>query len=225
MQRPNMLDLAKQRVVVFDGAMGTSLHARDLPLSDYKNFENCTEIIVLTRPDVIHDIHRSFLAVGCDAVMTDTLGANKVVLADFGIADQTYEINKRAAEIARAACDEFEKPSQPRYVVGSIGPGTRLPTLGQVTWDELLDSYAEQVRGMLDGGIDAVVVETCQDILQAKSAIVAASDAMEEKGREVPIFCTVTIETTGTMLVPKIFCLSRGEVLTVRPLLSVTGRS
>jgi len=180
--------------------MGTTVHKLDLPLSDYNGLENCTEVINLTRPDVIRDIHRSFLAVGCDAVMTNTLGANKIVLAEFGLTDQTRQINRRAAEIARAACGDFVKPAQPRFVVGSIGPGTRLPSLGQTTWDLLVDSYAEQVRGLLDGGVDAVLVETCQDILQAKSAIIAATDAMAEMGRYVPIFCTVTIETIGTML-------------------------
>ena len=195
------LDALRQRVLVFDGAMGTTVHRCNLPLSDYRGLENCTEMPVLTRPDVILGIHRSFLAVGCDAVETNTFGANKIGLTEFGIADKTQEINRRAAEIARQACDEFTKPKRPRFVVGSIGPGTKLPSLGQATWDDLLDSFTEQARGLLDGGVDAVLIETCQDILQAKSAIVAVLDAMREKGREVPLLCTVTIETTGTMLV------------------------
>jgi len=181
--------------------MGTSIHRYDLPLSDYNNLENCTEILVLTRPDVILDIHRSFLAVGCDAVETNTFGANKVVLDEFGLADRTYEINNRAAEIAREACHEFDRPSRQRFVIGSIGPGTKLPSLLQTSWDVLVDSYCEQTRGLLDGGVDALVVETCQDILQAKAAIVGATDAMIEKQQFVPLLCTVTIETTGTMLV------------------------
>ncbi len=196
-----LLSAAKERILVFDGAMGTGIQRLGLPLSDYDGRENCSDILVLTKPDAVLDIHRSFLAVGCDAVMTNTFGANKVVLADFDLVDRTYEMNQRAAEIAREACRGFDKPARKRFVVGSIGPGTRLPTLGQITWDELVGSYTEQVRGLLDGGVDAVVVETCQDILQAKSAIVAAIDAMAERKRVVPIFCTVTIETTGTMLV------------------------
>jgi len=187
-------------VLVLDGAMGTSIHARELPLSDYEGHENCVDIVTARRPDVVRDIHRSFLSVGCDAVMTNTFGANKIVLSDFGLAHRTHEINKKAAEIAREAVREFDKPDRPRFVIGSMGPGTRLPSLGQTTWDEILDSYAEQARGLLDGGVDALIIETCQDLLQCKSAIVAATDAMAERGRRVPILCTVTIETTGTML-------------------------
>ncbi|MFQ5413032.1 MAG: methionine synthase, partial [Phycisphaerae bacterium] len=214
MSTPSLLEAARERVLVFDGAMGTSIHDRNLPLSDFNGLENCSEVLVLTRPDVIADIHRSFLSVGCDAVLTNTFGANKVVLADFDLADKTYEINRRAAEIARDACRAFETQQgdladgdtdtasrRPRFVVGSVGPGTRLPSLLQTDWDTLVDSYMEQVRGLLDGGADAVLIETCQDILQAKSAIVAATDAMERAGRQVPILCSVTIETTGTMLV------------------------
>jgi len=194
------MEAVRERVLVLDGAMGTTIHARELPLSDYEGHENCVEIVTATRPDVIRDIHRSFLSVGCDAVMTNTLGANKIVFSDFGLAHRTYEINKKAAEVAREACGEFEKPNRPRFVVSSIGPGTRLPSLGQATWDELVDSYTEQARGLLDGGVDALLIETCQDLLQAKSAIVACMDAMTEKGRQVPILCTITIETMGTML-------------------------
>lgn len=181
--------------------MGTAVQSLDLTLADYDDHENCVDVITLTLPNVVLDIHRSFLAVGCDGVSTNTFGANKVVLAEFGIAEKTYEINLKSAQLARQACDEFDKPKQPRFVIGSMGPGTKLPSLGQATWDELLDSYTEQARGLLDGGVDAFLIETCQDILQAKIAMVAAIDAMTEKKCEVPILCTVTIETTGTMLV------------------------
>ncbi|RME40989.1 MAG: methionine synthase, partial [Planctomycetota bacterium] len=201
MSIPTLIECLHERVLVFDGAMGTSVQRYELPLSDYRNLENCTDIVVLTRPDIVLDIHRSFLSVGCDAVTTNTFGANKVVFGEFGVAELTYEVNRKAAELARKACEPFQKPSQPRFVLGSMGPGTKLPSLGQVSWDELLDSYTEQVRGLLDGGVDALIIETCQDILQAKCALVAALDAMREKGRTVPILCTVTMETTGTMLV------------------------
>jgi len=201
MDNSRLLDEAAKRVLVFDGAMGTSVHTLDLPLSDYDGHENCVDVLVLTRPDAVREIHRSFLAVGCDAVLTNTFGANKVVLGDFGLAEKTYEMNNRAAAIAREACRDFEKALRPRFVIGSLGPGTRLPSLGQTTWDELVDSYQEQARGLLDGGVDAIVIETCQDILQAKAAIVGTTDAMEKCAVTVPILCTVTIETTGTMLV------------------------
>ncbi len=194
------LSLLRERVLVLDGAMGTFIHARDLTLADYDGHENCVDVVSLTRPDVLLDIHRSFLSVGCDAVMTNTFGASKLTLGEFGIAARTFEMNQAAARVARRAADEFSRPAQPRFVVGSMGPGTKLITLGQTHWDEMLDSYAEQARGLLDGGVDALLVETCQDILESKCAIVACMDAMRDKGRAVPIFCTVTIETTGTML-------------------------
>jgi len=196
-----LLDILQQRILVLDGAMGTTLHAYDLPLSDYHELENCSEVLVLTRPDVIQEIHESFLKVGSDAVMTNTFGGSKHVLAEFNLADRAREINRTAARIAHAACAAHSTPDKPRFVIGSMGPGTKLPTLGQIEWDALLDSFTEQARGLIDGGVDALLVETCQDILQAKCAIVACIDAMAELNRDIPIFCTVTIETTGTMLV------------------------
>lgn len=200
MSSSRLLDTLRERVLVFDGAMGTYTHKLHLSLSDFEGHENCPEILNATRPDQILGIHRSFLSVGCDAVLTNTFGCNKIVLAEFGIADRTRELNKKAAEIAREAVASFDKSNRPRFVIGSVGPGTRLPSLGQTDWDTILDSYTEQARGLLEGGIDAFIIETCQDLLQAKSAIVAATDAMAEKKIHVPIFCTVTIETTGTML-------------------------
>ncbi|HOW18646.1 MAG TPA: homocysteine S-methyltransferase family protein, partial [Phycisphaerae bacterium] len=191
----------KERVLVFDGAMGTNVHRYELPLSEYNGLENCTEILNLTRPDVIREIHASFLEVGCDAIETNTFGANKVVFAEFGLVDRVYEINRRAAEIAREAAAEFGTSERPRFVIGAMGPGTKLPSLRHTTWDVLEDSYAEQARGLLDGGVDVLLIETCQDILQAKAAIAGIEQAMAEKGRRVPIMVQVTMETTGTMLV------------------------
>lgn len=188
------------RVLVFDGAMGTSLHALDLPLSDYRGLENCSEILIETRPDVIERIHRSFLDVGCDAVETNTFGANRVVLAEYGLADQTYRLNRLAAEIARRACAAVATPDRPRFAVGSVGPGTKLASLRQISYDELHASYLEQMRGLLDGGVDALLIETCQDILQSKAAVQAARDAFVACGRRVPLMVQVTMETTGTML-------------------------
>lgn len=189
-----------EKVLVFDGAMGTSIHARNLPLSDYQGLENCSEILLVTRPDVIESIHRSFLEVGCDAVETNTFGANRVVLAEYGLADRTYELNVTAAQIARRAAAACRTPAQPRFAVGSIGPGTKLASLRQISYDDLVASYTEQVRGLLDGGVDALLIETCQDILQTKAAIQAARAGFETCGRRVPLMCQVTMETTGTML-------------------------
>jgi len=195
------LQALEQRILVFDGAMGTNVHCYELPLSDYNGLENCTEILNLTRPDVIREIHASFLQVGCDAVETNTFGANRIVLAEFGLVDRVYEINRRAAEIAREAAAECSTPERPRFVVGSMGPGTKLPSLRHTTWDVLEESYAEQAGGLLDGGVDVLLIETCQDILQAKTAIAGIERATAEKGRRVPIMVQVTMETTGTMLV------------------------
>ncbi|MCA9254707.1 MAG: methionine synthase, partial [Phycisphaerales bacterium] len=196
------LNALSQRVLVVDGAMGTSVFAHELSLeSDFRGCENCTEIITETRPDVLEAIHRSFLDVGADCIETNTFGANKIVLAEFGLADQTYEFNKNAADIARRTADACSTPDKPRFVLGSMGPGTKLPSLGHIAYDKLEDSYAEQARGLIDGAVDAFVIETCQDILQAKSAINGCTIAMKERGREVPIIVQVTIEVTGTMLV------------------------
>ena len=189
-----------EQVLIFDGAMGTSLHAQNLPLSDYRGLENCSEILNETRPDVIERIHRSFLEAGCDAVETNTFGANRIVLSEYGLADRTCTLNVRAAQIARRAVDAFTTPTHPRFVAGSVGPGTRLVSLRQTTYDALVESYTEQMRGLLDGGVDLLLIETCQDILQTKAAIQAARAACQACGRDVPLLCQITMETTGTML-------------------------
>ena len=199
-QIPPFLSLLDERVLIFDGAMGTSVHALNLPLSDFRGLENCTEILTETRPDAIERIHRKFLEVGCDAIETNTFGANRVVLSEFGLADQAYELNVKAVEIAQRARDAFSTPDKPRFVIGSVGPGTKLISLQQISYEELRASYAEQLRGLIDGGVDAVVIETCQDILQTKTAIQAARETFSACGRRVPLICQVTMETTGTML-------------------------
>jgi 5-methyltetrahydrofolate--homocysteine methyltransferase len=185
--------------------MGTSIFNRELSVEhDYCGCENCTDILVRTRPDVIQEIHESFLAAGADCVETDSFGANKLVLGEFDLTPETRSLNKMAAEVARAACDRHSTGDKPRFVLGSMGPGTKLITLGNTHWDELYDSYLEQARGLLDGGIDAFIIETCQDILQVKCAINACLGALGERGldhRHVPIMVSITIETTGTMLV------------------------
>ena len=198
------LQALAQRVLIFDGAMGTQIHKVDLSVEhDYCGCENCTDILVKTRPDVIGKIHEDYLAAGADAVETDSFGANPLVLAEFGIADQAYDLAKRSAEVARAACDRHSSSDKPRFVAGSIGPGTKLITLGNTTWEAMFDSYREQARGLLDGGADVLLIETCQDLLQIKCAINSCLAALQERGRtplDVPIMVSVTIETTGSML-------------------------
>jgi 5-methyltetrahydrofolate--homocysteine methyltransferase len=202
----SLLDIAAQRPLVLDGAMGSTLQSIDLEVDrDYLGHENCVDLLVRSRPELIQSIHESYLAVGCDAVETDTFGANRLVLAEFDaeLADWTIDLNREAAEIARAACDAHASADHPRFVFGSMGPGTRLITLGQVDWSTMLDSYADQARGLLAGGVDAFLIETAQDLLQVKCAINSCLLALEEAGRsprQTPIFVSLTIESTGTML-------------------------
>ena len=193
-----------RRVLVLDGAMGTSIHQRDLDVDrDYCGCENCTDILVRSRPDVIGEIHREFLAAGCDAVETDSFGGARHVLAEFDIGDEAFSLNKMAGEVARAACDRFTTADKPRFAIGSMGPGTKLITLGNIDWTRMFESYREQARGLIAGGVDAFIIETCQDLLQVKCAINAVLAALDERGKsadDVPIMASVTIETTGTML-------------------------
>jgi 5-methyltetrahydrofolate--homocysteine methyltransferase len=190
----------RERVLIFDGGMGTSIQDRSLTPEDFEGKDGCNEYLVLTRPQVIREIHAGFLAVGCDAVETDSFGASRLVLGEYGLADRTYEINRAAAALARDVAADFSTPADPRFVVGAMGPGTRLPSLGQIGWDELVAMYAEQSRGLLDGGADVLLIETCQDMLQAKAAIVGCRDAMRASGADVPLMVQVTMESTGTML-------------------------
>ncbi|RBM22647.1 methionine synthase [Prauserella sp. PE36] len=195
-----LLDALSARVVVADGAMGTALQTHDLSLDDFAGLEGCNEILNVTRPDVVRGIHRGYLAAGADAVETNTFGANFANLAEYDIADRIFELSEAGARLAREVADEFAEPGRPRFVLGSVGPGTKLPTLGHAPFTTLRDAYVEEVRGLLAGGVDAVIVETTQDILQTKASIVAAHRAMAAEGRRVPVIASITVETTGTML-------------------------
>ncbi|MGH9001407.1 MAG: homocysteine S-methyltransferase family protein, partial [Acidimicrobiia bacterium] len=197
------LDTLSERVVVFDGATGTNLQAVDLSADDFGGpaTEGCNEILAVTRPDVIARLHESFFEVGCDAVETDTFGAFPVVLAEYGIAERTHELNEAAARIARDVASSYSTPDRPRWAVGSIGPGTKLPSLGQIDFVTLRDAYQVQADGLLAGGVDVLLVETVYDLLQAKAALVACRRAMAGAGRDVPLMVSVTVETTGRMLV------------------------
>ncbi|HEY7010872.1 MAG TPA: homocysteine S-methyltransferase family protein, partial [Jatrophihabitantaceae bacterium] len=196
----SLLDALRERVVVGDGAMGTMLQAADLTLDDFEGHEGCNEILNATRPDVVRGVHDAYFAAGSDAVETNTFGANWANLGEYGIVERIRELAHAGAVLAREVADGWSTPDRPRWVLGSVGPGTKLPTLGHVHYRVLRDAYHEQVAGMLDGGADAVIVETCQDLLQAKAAILGAKRAMAETGRRVPIITHVTVETTGTML-------------------------
>ncbi|MFP5283564.1 MAG: homocysteine S-methyltransferase family protein, partial [Actinomycetes bacterium] len=188
------------RVVVADGAMGTMLQGYDLTLADFTDLEGCNEVLSVTRPDVVRAIHDAYFAVGVDAVETNTFGSNLSALGEYGIAHRIAELSEAAARIARASADAHSTPDRPRWVLGSVGPGTKLPTLGHVRFAELRDAYQVQVEAMLSGGIDAVLIETSQDLLQTKAATLAAKRAMAALGVDVPLIVNVTVETTGTML-------------------------
>jgi 5-methyltetrahydrofolate--homocysteine methyltransferase len=195
-----MMDTLSERVVIADGAMGTMLQAADLTLDDFDGLEGCNEVLNDTRPDVVRTIHRAYFEAGADAVETNTFGANLPNLADYGIADRIRELAEKGAQLARGVADEMSTRDRPRYVLGSVGPGTKLPTLGHATFASLRDAYAECGRGLLAGGSDAIVIETCQDLLQVKAAVLGMKQAMADEGRRIPIITQVAMETTGTML-------------------------
>jgi 5-methyltetrahydrofolate--homocysteine methyltransferase len=198
---PSFLERSREKIIISDGAMGTMIQLKSLTLDDFGGLEGCNEFLNVTRPDVIQEIHHAYFDAGADIVETNTFGSSGIVLAEYDIADRAYEISKAGAELAVAVAADFSKRSWPRYVAGSVGPGTKLITLGHTSWPQMYQSYYLQCKGLIDGGVHVLQIETCQDILQVKCAVIAARDAMKEAGREVPIIVTLTVETTGTMLV------------------------
>ncbi|MCI4040854.1 methionine synthase [Streptomyces sp. TRM75563] len=189
------------RVVVADGAMGTMLQAQDPTLEDFENLEGCNEILNITRPDIVRSVHEEYFAVGVDCVETNTFGANHSAANEYEIADRIFELSESGARIAREVADEFgAKDGRQRWVLGSIGPGTKLPSLGHITYDVLRDGYQKNAEGLLAGGSDALIVETTQDLLQTKSSIIGARRAMDALGLQVPLICSLAFETTGVML-------------------------
>ncbi|MFE7369859.1 methionine synthase [Streptomyces anulatus] len=189
------------RVVVADGAMGTMLQAQDPTLEDFENLEGCNEILNITRPDIVRSVHEEYFAVGVDCVETNTFGANHSAANEYEIADRIFELSESGARIAREVADEFAaKDGRQRWVLGSIGPGTKLPSLGHITYDVLRDGYQKNAEGLLAGGSDALIVETTQDLLQTKSSVIGARRAMDALGVHVPLICSLAFETTGVML-------------------------
>src|SRR6204780_3021696 len=201
MTPPHLLDALRDRVLLCDGGMGSRVQALTLDVEkDYWGRENCTDVLVLSRPDMVREIHRGYFAAGADIVETNTFGGSPVTLGEFDLADRAFEINKIAGELAREAAETFAD-GRDRWVVGSVGPGTKLPTLGNIAYDPLEAALAEQSRGLIAGGVDAILIETCQDTLQIKAAVNGAKLARPEAGTGTPIFVRVTVETTGTLLV------------------------
>src|ERR1022692_4015011 len=196
----NFLQLVNERVVLYDGAMGTNIQKRNPTLDDYWGKENCSEVLVLSRPDIIREIHADFFRVGCDIVETNTFGGSGIVLGEFDLRDRMHEINLKAAQRAKEVAQQFSTKDRPRFVAGSMGPTTKLPSLGHIGWDAMAASYEEQAAALIEGGVDVLLIETCQDLLQAKIATVAVLEAMRKAGKRLPIQVQVTLQESGTML-------------------------
>ncbi|MDP6020964.1 MAG: methionine synthase [Alphaproteobacteria bacterium] len=198
----DLFEHLRNEVLLCDGAMGSRLQQADLDVEiDYRGQENCSEILNLSRPDIVREIQLGFIAADADIILTNTFGGSPITLDEFDLGGQAHEINQRAAELAREALDAFHRDGITRYVLGDIGPGTKLPSLGQISYDELEAALAVQSAGLLAGGVDGIMIETVQDILQLKAAVNGARIAMAKAGREVPLITQVTVETTGTLLV------------------------
>lgn len=199
----NRLHSPERPVLVFDGAMGTNLQVQNLTAEDFggAKYEGCNEYLVHTKPEAVATVHRGFLEAGADVIETDTFGGTPVVLAEYDLAERAYELNKAAAELAKSVAAEYSTPEKPRFVAGSMGPGTKLPTLGHIDFDSLHQAYITQVEGLYDGGVDLFLVETCQDVLQIKAALNAIEAVCSKRGERRPIMVSVTMEQFGTMLV------------------------
>src|SRR5262244_4008870 len=198
----HFLDYLADRVVLCDGAIGTQVQARNLDIErDFLGNENCTEILCESRPDLIREIHLAYLRAGCDAVQTNSFGGSPITLGEFGLSDRAFALNRRAAELAREAVAEFAHDGRTHFVIGSVGPGTRLPSLGHIAYQPLEDALTIQCAGLIAGGVDAIIIETCQDPLQIKAAVNGAKRARADARMDTPVLAQVTVETTGTLLV------------------------
>lgn len=198
--KSDILEQARHRILIFDGAMGTYLKELGLTAEDYKDHPGCNEYLVISRPDLISRVHRDYLQAGADIVETDSFGGAPHILAEHGLEDRAFEINEQAASLARKAADEFSDPQKPRFVAGSMGPGSKIPSLGQVSFDDMKESYSIQAKGLLAGGVDCFLVETCQDILQAKAVVSAVKNILVKNSQAKPIMVQFTIDQSGRTL-------------------------
>jgi 5-methyltetrahydrofolate--homocysteine methyltransferase len=196
----NFLQLLRERVLVYDGATGTNIQVHAPTIDDYWGKEGCNELLVLSRPDIIRSLHASFFEVGCDIVETDSFGSTRIVLAEYDLQDRTRELNIAAAQLAKEVAASYSTKDHPRFVAGSMGPTTKLPSLGHISYDDMAAAFREQAEALIEGGVDLLLIETSQDLLQAKIALAACQDAMKTAGRQLPIQMQVTLEATGTML-------------------------
>ncbi|TLP59744.1 methionine synthase [Microbispora triticiradicis] len=198
--RPSFRTVLSERVLIADGAMGTMLQSYDPTLDDFQGHEGCNDVLNVSRPDIVRAVHDAYLEVGVDCVETNTFNANRAALGEYGIEDRIFELSEAGARLARERADHWSTPDRPRFVLGSMGPGTKLPTLGHLPYETLRDAYRDNAAGLIAGGADALIIETCQDLLQVRAAVVGAKRAVEAAGRDVPIITQVTIETNGAML-------------------------
>jgi 5-methyltetrahydrofolate--homocysteine methyltransferase len=196
----DFLSELKQRVLVYDGAMGTSLQKLNLTLEDFRGKEGCNEMLALSRPEVVRSVHAAYLEAGCDVIETDSFGSSRIVLAEYDLQDRVRELNLAAARLARAVADEYSTPEKPRFVAGSMGPTTKLPSLGHIGYDAMYAAYREQAEALVEGGVDVLLIETCQDLLQAKIALAASQDVIRGAGRRIALQVQITLEAGGTML-------------------------
>src|SRR6201988_1713916 len=196
----DFLQTVQQRVVIYDGAMGTNIHKRNPTLDDYWGKENCSEVLVLSRPDIMRDIHADFFRVGCDIVETNTFGGSRIVLGEFDLGNRVHEINIAAAKLAREVAAQFSTKERQRFVAGSLGPTTKLPSLGHIGFDDMVAAYEQQAAALIEGGVDVLLIETAQDLLQAKIAAVGVLEAMRKAGKRLPVTVQVTLQESGTML-------------------------
>src|SRR5690242_8193586 len=196
----DFLQTVRERVVIYDGAMGTNIQKRNPTLDDYWGKENCSEVLVLSRPDIIRDIHADFFRVGCDIVETDTFGGSSIVLGEFDLRDRVHEINVKAAQLAREVAQQFSTKDKPRFVAGSMGPTTKLPSLGHINFEDMRAAFEEQALALIEGGVDVLLIETAQDLLQAKIATIGVLDALHKAGKRLPVTVQVTLQESGTML-------------------------
>jgi 5-methyltetrahydrofolate--homocysteine methyltransferase len=196
----DFLQTVRERVVIYDGAMGTNIQKRNPTLDDYWGKENCSEVLVLSRPDIIRDIHADFFRVGCDVVETNTFGATRTVLSEFGLQDRAKEINLAAVKLAKEVAQQFSGNGKPRFVAGSMGPTTKLPSLAHISFDDMVVAYEEQAAALIEGGVDVLLIETAQDLLQAKIATIGVLEAMRKAGKRLPVQVQVTLQESGTML-------------------------
>lgn len=195
------LNRLREKVLVFGGGLGTGIQSLNLTPDDFGGLDGCNEYLCETRPQLIQELHRGHFANGADVVITNSFGSAGIVLAEYGLESKTYELSRQSAALAKFVADDFSTDGWPRFVAGAVGPTTKLPSLGHITFDALYETYIPHLLGLLDGGVDLLNIETCQDLLQMKCAIIAARDAMKQRGRYVPINCTFTVETTGTLLI------------------------